>query len=84
MLGWPEKETYLELGSVKSTNSTKIQILNHEQDLQFQDIGYDLIVTLPSFYEVFKNCNACQWGTVLKMTDVEPRSRRSIPNIEIV
>jgi alpha-L-fucosidase len=75
MLGWPNLDEILTLGSVKADSGTKIEILGYQSGpLQFKQEENGLSIKLPPFVTVIKGCPVCQWASVLKMTKVRPKT----------
>lgn len=71
-LQWPENGI-LKLGSVRMSNNSQIHILGLNEKLQFEQKEAELDIFLPDFYRLFKICNPCQWGFVLKIEFADPK-----------
>jgi hypothetical protein len=75
MLGWPNMDDNLTLGSVKADSGTTIEMLGYQSGpLQFKQEENGLSIKLPPFVTVIKGCPVCQWASVLKMTKVRPKT----------
>ena len=86
VLGWPKSDQPLELGSVESTDETKISVLGLNQNVQsFEQTHDGLKINLPPFSMIYQACYSCQWATVLKMTNVVPVAvEKRAPKIELL
>ena len=85
VLGWPKSDQPLELGSVESTDQTEIIMLGLNQNVQsFEQTQKGLKIRLPPFSMLYQACYSCQWGTVLKMSNVIPSAMKKSPKIELL
>jgi hypothetical protein len=77
MLGWPNMDEILTLGSVKADSGTKIEMLGYKSGLlQYKQEANGLSINLPPFFKVIEGCPECQWASVLKMTNVTPKTSK--------
>jgi len=86
VLGWPKSDQPLELGSVESTDQTEIIMLGLNQNVKsFEKTHKGLKIRLPPFSMLYQACYSCQWGTVLKMSNVIPSAMKKFsPKIELL
>ena len=89
VLGWPiNRENTIALGDVKVSKETEIFLIGYKEALSYEifedPLGDVLIIQFPPMHEFVHKCGKfCQWGYVLKMTNLQNKFLSS-PEIEII
>ena len=90
-LGWPTNaDSTIALGDIKPTKDTEIFLIGYDKgSLTYQTIedpfmGDVVVIEFPPMHEFVHLCGKhCQWGYVLKMTNVQPRPNDNEAEIDI-
>ena len=71
-VGWPTNdENTLILGDIKTSAGTEIMLLGYGKVLHFTANDDHVVVQFPPMHEYIRQCGKyCQWGYVLKMTNL--------------
>lgn len=81
-LGWPENDKLL-VGSPKVTEGqTKVSLLGSNDNLEFSESEGKVEIQFPSMSHVLSSCGSgCQWGYVVKMTNLASEEQIKIEQI---
>ena len=81
-VGWPtNEENTLILGDIKPSAGTEITLIGYEKELQYTTNGNNVVIKFPPMHEYIRQCGKyCQWGYVLKMTNLANHSPMKYPD----